>query len=96
MLRKKYEPLSNVVTRIGGGLASSAYEWLLQRLAAVIAQRGIASIGLARCLRRWHLLSGVGKYVFNLQKAFLKSSCTWSSEEELEELLLIHRKNTFL
>jgi hypothetical protein len=31
----------------GGGLVSSAHEWLLQRLADFIAQRGIA---LARCL----------------------------------------------
>jgi hypothetical protein len=37
-------------------LASSAHEWLLQRLAAVIAQRGIA-VALARCvLRPWHLV----------------------------------------
>ena len=32
---------------VGGGLASSAHEWLLQRLGAVIAQRGIAALG--RC-----------------------------------------------
>jgi len=38
---------------VGGGLASSAHEWLLQRLAAVIAERGIAAaaaVALARCV----------------------------------------------
>jgi len=35
-----------VLGAVGGGLASSAHEWLLQRLAAVIAQRGIAALGL--------------------------------------------------
>jgi hypothetical protein len=37
--------------QIGGGLASSAHEWLLQRFAAVTAQRGIADVG------PWHLVS---------------------------------------
>ena len=33
-------------------------EWLLQRLGAVIAQRGIAADALGRCvLRPWHLES---------------------------------------
>ena len=36
-----------VLGTVGGGLALSAQEWLLQRLAAVIAQRGIA-VALAR------------------------------------------------
>jgi hypothetical protein len=36
---------------VGGGLASSAHERLLQRLAAVIAQHGIA-VALARCVLR--------------------------------------------
>ena len=41
----------------GGGLASSAHEWLLQRLGAVTAQRGNA-VALGRCvLRPWHLVS---------------------------------------
>ena len=45
-----------VLGTVGGGLASSAHEWLLQRLGAVIAQRGIAALG--RCvLRPWHLAS---------------------------------------
>jgi hypothetical protein len=45
-----------VLGAVGGGLASSAHEWLLQRLGAVIAQRGIAAVALGRCvLRRWHL-----------------------------------------
>ena len=35
-----------VLGAVGGGLASSAQEWLLQRLGAVIAQRGIASVAL--------------------------------------------------
>ena len=42
----------------GGGLTSSAREWLLQRLAAAIAQRDIATVALCRCvLRPWHLVS---------------------------------------
>jgi hypothetical protein len=41
---------------IGGGLASSADEWLLQRLGAAIAQRDMAAVALGRCvLRPWHL-----------------------------------------
>ena len=45
-----------VLGTVCGGLASSAHERLLQRLAAVIAQRGIAA--LARfVLRPWHLES---------------------------------------
>ena len=32
-----------VLGTVGGGLASSAHEWLLQRLGAFIAQRGIAA-----------------------------------------------------
>ena len=45
-----------VLGAVGGGLASSAYEWLLQRLGAVTAQRGIAAVALGRCvLRPWHL-----------------------------------------
>ena len=32
-----------VLGAVGGGLASSAHEWLLQRLAAVIAQFGIVT-----------------------------------------------------
>ena len=31
-----------VLGTVGGGLAASAHEWLLQRLGAFIAQRGIA------------------------------------------------------
>ena len=47
-----------VLGTIGGGLASSAHELLLQRLAAVIAQHGIAAVALGRCvLRPWHLES---------------------------------------
>jgi hypothetical protein len=47
-----------VLGTVGGGLASSAYEWLLQRLGAVIAQRAIAAVALGRCvLRPWHLVS---------------------------------------
>jgi hypothetical protein len=43
---------------VGGGLASSAHELLLQRLGAVPAQRGIAAVALGRCvLRPWHLVS---------------------------------------
>ena len=33
-----------VLGAVGGGLASSAHEWLLQHLGAVIAQRGIAAL----------------------------------------------------
>jgi len=45
-----------VLGAVGGGLASSAHEWLLQRLGAVAAQRGIAADALGRCvLRPWHL-----------------------------------------
>ena len=40
-----------VLGTVGGGLASSAHEWLLQRLAAVIAQRGIAVALATRVLR---------------------------------------------
>jgi hypothetical protein len=43
-----------VLGAVGGGLASSAHEWLLQRLGAVIAQRGIAAVALGR---PWHLES---------------------------------------
>ena len=47
-----------VLGAVGGGLASSAHEWLLQRLGALIAQRGIAAVALCRCgLRPWHLES---------------------------------------
>ena len=47
-----------VLGAVGGCLASSAREWLLQRLGAVIAQRGIAADSLGRCvLRPWHLES---------------------------------------
>jgi hypothetical protein len=46
-----------VLETVCGGLASSAHEWLLQRLAAVIAQRGIAAVAFGRCvLRPWHLV----------------------------------------
>ena len=46
-----------VLGTVGGGLASSAHEWLLQHLAAVIAQRGIDAVALARCvLRPGHLV----------------------------------------
>ena len=44
-----------VLGTVGGGLASSAHEWLLQRLAAVIAQRGIAVALAPRVLRPVHL-----------------------------------------
>ena len=47
-----------VLGAVGGGLASRAHEWLLQRLGAVIAQRGTAAVTLGRCvLRPWHLES---------------------------------------
>ena len=47
-----------VLGTVGGGLALSAHEWLLQRLGAGIAQRGIAAVALGRCvLRPWHLVS---------------------------------------
>ena len=39
-----------VLGAVGGGLASSAHEWLLQRLGAVTAQRGIAAVALGRCV----------------------------------------------
>ena len=43
---------------VGGGLASSAHEWLVQRMGAVTARRGIAAVALGRCvLRPWHLVS---------------------------------------
>ena len=38
--------------QVGGGLASSAHEWLLQHLAAVIALRGTAAVVLGRCVLR--------------------------------------------
>ena len=45
-----------VLGTVGGGLALSAHGWLLQRLAIVMAQRGIA-VALARCvLRPGHLV----------------------------------------
>ena len=37
-----------VLGTVGGGLALSAHEWLLQRFAAVIAQHGTV-VALARC-----------------------------------------------
>jgi hypothetical protein len=37
-----------VLGTVGGGLASSAHEWLLQRLGTVTAQRGIAAVALER------------------------------------------------
>ena len=47
-----------VLGTVGGGLASSAHEWLLQRLGAVFAQRGIAAVAFGRCvLHPWHLVS---------------------------------------
>ena len=53
-----------VLGAVGGGLASSAHEWLLQRLGAVIAQRGIAAVALGRCvLLPWHLESERGQAV---------------------------------
>ena len=39
-----------VLGTVGGGLASSARKWLLERLGAVIAQRGIAADALGRCV----------------------------------------------
>jgi hypothetical protein len=49
---------------LGGGLASSAHQWLLQRLGTVFARRAavalgrIAAVALGRCvLRPWHLES---------------------------------------
>ena len=65
-----------VLGTVGGGLASSAHEWLLQRLGAVIAQRDIAAVALGRCdLRPWHLgrrTEGVSKFV---QISFICSNC---------------------
>ena len=47
-----------VLGAVGGCLASSAHEWLLHRLGAAVAQRGIAAVALGRCvLRPWHLES---------------------------------------
>jgi len=47
-----------VLGTVGGGLASSAHEWLVQHLGAVTAQRGIAAVALGRCvLRPGHLVS---------------------------------------
>jgi len=40
-----------VLGTVRGGLASSAHEWLLQRLAAVLAQ-GVIAVALARCVPR--------------------------------------------
>ena len=45
-----------VLGTVGGGLASSAHEWLLQRLEAVAAQRGIAADALGRCVLRHYLV----------------------------------------
>jgi hypothetical protein len=50
-----------VLGAVGGGLASSAHEWLLQRLGAVAAQRGIAADALGRCVLR-PLASGVSRH----------------------------------
>ncbi len=50
-----------VLGTVGGGLASSAHERLLQRLGAVIAQRGIAA---PRCvLVPWHRTGPLGTLV---------------------------------
>ena len=54
-----------VLGSVGGGLASSAHEWLLQRLGAVTAQRGIAAVALARCVIR-------PGHIFNLHSDNLK------------------------
>jgi hypothetical protein len=61
-LRCKASPFSAcsvhlaVLGTVGGGLASSAHEWLLS--AVIAQQRGIAAVALARCvLRPWHLVS---------------------------------------
>ena len=49
--------VSQMYYKAGGGHASCAHEWLLQRLAVVIAQGGIAAVALGRCvLSPWHLV----------------------------------------
>jgi len=66
-----------VLGAVGGGLASSAYEWLLQRLGAVIAQRGIAAVALGRCaLRPWHLKS----------LGFVKRKAAWANGRVTSEI----------
>ena len=93
-----------VLGAVGGGLASSAHEWLLQRLGAVIAQRGIAADSLGRCvLRPWHLES-LGTLV-KRQAAWAngvadggatsgKTSGTASSRGRRRKVLLSSPKNT--
>ena len=67
-----------VLGTVGGGLASSAHGWLLQRLGAVAAQRGIAADALGRCvLRPWHLES-LGNLV--------KREAAWHQEKTCEDI----------
>jgi hypothetical protein len=56
-----------VLGTVGGGLALSAHKWLLQRLAIVMAQRGIA-VALARCVLRPGHLVPLGNLSTNLVK----------------------------
>ena len=46
-----------VLGTVGGGLASSAHERLLQCLGAVIAQRGMVAVALGRCASVHDLVS---------------------------------------
>jgi hypothetical protein len=69
-----------VLGAVGGGLASSSHEWLLHRLEAVIAQRGIAVVAFGRCdMRPWHLES-LGTLV-KRQAAWGNAVADWGATE---------------
>ena len=67
-----------VLGAVDGGLASSAHEWLLQRLGAVIAQRGIAAVALGRCvLRPWHLESASARAAAGVIQIYSRPEYLW-------------------
>ena len=67
-----------VLGAVDGGLASSAHEWLLQRLGAVTAQRGIAAVALGRCvLRPWHLESASARAAAGVIQIYSRPEYLW-------------------
>ena len=67
-----------VLGAVGGSLASSAHEWLLQRLGAVVAPCGIAAVALGRCvLRPWHLESASARAAAGVIQIYSRPEYLW-------------------
>jgi len=72
-----------VLGAVGGSLASSAHEWLLHRLGAVVAQRGIAAVALGRrVLRPWHLKSASARAAAGVIQIYSRSEYLWKLNTE--------------